>query len=222
MKADEAYRQIGSFVSNHDYKLKNVYVHNWEADSFSVTSTGYSYEIEIKISRSDFFNDFKKDKHHLFKSYKKGWGIYKGSSNYNKYSAGTQMVKDYPDLADFKIEYFNISAVQFTNLHVPNRFYFAVPKDMVKIDEVPEYAGLIYFGTLSAKVVKQAPYLHKEKINVKQMLFDKYFWLSENQKREITKLEWRIEDLEQQLKKANRPPRPSQVVHSSAPLFDQE
>lgn len=221
MKADEAYEQIRSFVSNHDYKLENVYVHNWEADSFSVTSTKYSYEIEIKVSRSDFFNDFKKDKHHLFKSYKKGWGIYKGIPLYNKHSAGTQIAKEFPDLADFKIGYHTMNAVQFTNKHVPNRFYFAVPEGLVTVDEIPEYAGLIYFGELSARVVKQAPYLHKDKINVKEMLFDKYFWLSENQKRKITRLEWRIEDLEKELKKATRPPDPGQVELPSGPLFGQ-
>lgn len=45
-----------------------------------------------------------------------------------------------------------------------NKYYFVVPKDMVKIDEVPTYAGLIYITPSgSTSVVKPAPFLHKNK-----------------------------------------------------------
>jgi len=51
---------------NHLYQLYNSYVYGWESDYYSQTRSGYSYEVEIKISRSDFFADFKKEKHKVF------------------------------------------------------------------------------------------------------------------------------------------------------------
>lgn len=54
----------------------------WEADTIGVTKAGYLYEYEIKISYSDFLNDFKKRKHH---SLKRGESV--GSPNYFIYVA---------------------------------------------------------------------------------------------------------------------------------------
>lgn len=52
--------------SNIKYKLKNSYIfrYDWETDFFVMQNSGYCYEIEIKISRSDFFIDFKKKNKH--------------------------------------------------------------------------------------------------------------------------------------------------------------
>lgn len=49
------------FISSPKYRIENLYVFNWESDLLFLTQSGYWYEIEIKISRSDFFNDFKKE-----------------------------------------------------------------------------------------------------------------------------------------------------------------
>ena len=49
------------------YVMENLTVYKWESDTLLVTKSGYAYEIEIKISRADFKNDFKhKEKKHLF------------------------------------------------------------------------------------------------------------------------------------------------------------
>ncbi|WP_336734510.1 hypothetical protein [Chryseobacterium sp. VD8] len=40
--------------------LTNHFQADWEADILIVDSEGYSHEIEIKLSKSDFKNDFKK------------------------------------------------------------------------------------------------------------------------------------------------------------------
>lgn len=46
------------------YKLANAFVFKWESDYFIQKNTGYAYEFEVKISRSDFFADKQKvDKH---------------------------------------------------------------------------------------------------------------------------------------------------------------
>lgn len=50
----------------HDYKLHNQYIFNWECDFFCISAGGYTVEVEIKISKSDFKANFKKlDKHRL-------------------------------------------------------------------------------------------------------------------------------------------------------------
>jgi hypothetical protein len=53
---------------NHKYVLVNAFVFAWESDFFSVTKSGTIYEVEIKISRSDFKKDFEKVKHRLFEA----------------------------------------------------------------------------------------------------------------------------------------------------------
>ena len=48
------------YYYDHIYQLTNSYVFPWESDYFGMTKkTGYVYEIEIKVSRADFLNDFK-------------------------------------------------------------------------------------------------------------------------------------------------------------------
>jgi hypothetical protein len=58
---------------NYEYKLNNTYVFGgWESDFFAQSKSGYFIEVEIKVSRSDFFVDFKKDKHRLFQDAQAG------------------------------------------------------------------------------------------------------------------------------------------------------
>ena len=42
--------------------FSNTYIGNWEADLLEVTPSGYQYEYEVKLSKSDFLNDAKKEK----------------------------------------------------------------------------------------------------------------------------------------------------------------
>lgn len=194
-EAQKVYEAAEVFIGNHDYKLKNVFVHRWEADLFSVTSSKYAYEIEVKISRSDFFADFKKPKHHLFKSHKKGFGILRGDQSFiiNR----DLRYCEHPDLLNFEIKWTHIEALKICGSTVPNKFYYACPIDLIKPEEVPEYAGLIYAPTQfgSYKVIKKAPFLHKEEFPVKTMLFTKYFYLCQEQKKQIWDLEREIERL---------------------------
>jgi hypothetical protein len=50
---------------NHKYLINNVYIYEWESDFFSVSESGYIYEVEIKISRGDFKDDFNKTNKHI-------------------------------------------------------------------------------------------------------------------------------------------------------------
>lgn len=64
----------------HKYITENVYVWSWESDMISVTEAGYIKEYEIKLSKSDFKQDFKKKvKHNLLEMPK---AIYKPSQFY--------------------------------------------------------------------------------------------------------------------------------------------
>jgi hypothetical protein len=50
---------------NKEYLINNVYIYEWESDFFSVSESGYIYEVEIKISRGDFKDDFNKTNKHI-------------------------------------------------------------------------------------------------------------------------------------------------------------
>lgn len=47
---------------------------------------------------------------------------------------------------------------------VSNYFYFVVPENLITIDEIPEYAGLIYINEkMEFNTIKKAPLIHKTK-----------------------------------------------------------
>lgn len=141
------------------YRTENLKVFAWESDSLAITKSKYAYEFEIKISRADFKNDFKhkKMKHQMLE--------------------GTYQLLGNEFLGDGKM----------TINDKPNYFYYVVPENLVTVDEVPTYAGLVYIkpsydreGKIywyDADVVKEAPKLHKEKIDeVHLKLIDKFYY----------------------------------------------
>ncbi len=85
--------------------------------------------------------------------------------------------------ADFKkIEKHNILASRAEGLR-PNYFAYAVPEGLIKPDEVPEYAGLIYFGDNPHYYTggKPTPQLHKEKIPDEALrLTEKFYYNYKN------------------------------------------
>jgi len=130
-------------ISQPRFLLNNLYVFGWESDVLHLTKSGYWYEFEIKITKSDFKNDFKhKTNKHL--------NILKNKDNTRK----------------------------------PNYFSYVVPENMVTVEEVPEYVGLIYVGEYGRlKTIKEAPKLHKEKVDPNTLnLLDKFYWNMKNAK----------------------------------------
>lgn len=123
--------------SSKKYELFNLFVYSWESDYLCITKTGYIHEIEIKISREDFFNDFKHkdEKHKLLKENNK-------------------------------------------DNNLPNYFYYCVPKDLISIDEIPEYAGLIYvINEHFINIVKPAPKISQNKPILESFnLVDKFYY----------------------------------------------
>jgi hypothetical protein len=126
------------FSKRHEFIVPNSCVCRWEADLVSVTASGFIHEFEIKISRSDFFADQKKtDKIDTLLTGQRDRGFF---------------------------------APQRVDAERPNFFWYVVPKDLIALTEIPSYSGLIYISEgrdsyTYPSVIKDAPRLHKEKIN---------------------------------------------------------
>lgn len=119
-----------------EYAMPNVYVFENESDFLTVTRAGYIDEYEVKISRSDFRADFKKRRHINYQTL----------TPWRWYTRG------------------DVTWLYGRNVQYPNRFWYAVPEDLVTPDEVPEYAGLIYVTDKGMAVeAKKAPKLHGNK-----------------------------------------------------------
>lgn len=150
----------GFFASStQKYVMENLYVFGWESDKLIETRSGLIYEFEIKISKADFKNDFK-NKEDKHKVLKS---------------------KQYANLFE---EYFSVRSDK-----KPNYFYYAVPEGMITVDEVPEYAGLIYILSEDAKadmngkyvfnrfyIVKNAPKLHSIKYTDEELKLGEKFY----------------------------------------------
>ncbi len=124
----------------------NVYLDCWcEADLLGIRRSGYTDEIEIKISKSDYKADFKKT----------CWWKIKDSDEYSAIH-GKQR------------EEVNKHRCLEIKECLPNRFWFLVSPDLVEKIEVPDYAGLLtvrpYEDYWVIHYIKEAPLLHKNKI----------------------------------------------------------
>lgn len=211
---------------NHKYELFNSYVFNWECDFFSMTDSSYCYEVEIKISRGDFFADFKKDKHDLFKriyskqkyywknlglsswrgdvigQYEYGWLVTINRRRFNDYGEKVR-IEETATHQDYINHYKNfdlnkrtiqvrasctdIKYIDLEAVNCPNRFFYAVPEGLIKKEEVPAYAGLIYIhDRYSVEIVKDAPFLHKRKLDLKGVLLEKFYYECKNLRNKIT------------------------------------
>ena len=169
-------RKLSNFLSQstQKYVLENLYVFSWESDKFIKTRSNLVYEFEIKISKSDYKADFKKEDKHVILEGKK------------------EFVPSYDKILNvwkpLHAEHYKTS-----NYKKPNYFYYAVPEGMIDVSEVPEYAGLIYVlpepkdGHWVDKdghwcwggyyIVKKAPKLHDTKYTDEELnLTDKFYY----------------------------------------------
>lgn len=177
MNAKQVQEKVGRLFSNHDHHFLNKYIFgsDWECDFFSVTNSGYLYEVEVKISKSDFNADFIKFKHKLFEGRNETSVIKEAKYRYSK--RWKKQVRKAPE-----------KIINPQEVKMPNKFFFACPEGLLTVDDVPEYAGLIYVNDFSATVIKQAPFIHKRKEDVKELLFSKYHWGYINAVEEIDSL----------------------------------
>lgn len=62
----------------------------------------------------------------------------------------------------------------------PNKFWFATPVNLIKAEEVPDYAGLLYVHENgSIEKIKEAKFIHKEKLNFTEKLCNKFYFAYE-------------------------------------------
>lgn len=209
----EIYRELYRHFHNYDYRLSNTFVYEWESDFFGQSKSGYFVEVEVKVSRGDFFRDFDKPKHRLFEDLRAGkshhithdptrgdmicrvvtgrletmYGEYaRWSPSKNNWRSGHRdgkfgyWVNDYGPTAIRHYEQplyapatrINIRPIE--SIKCPNQLYFACPEGLIKPEEVPEYAGLLYMSHYF-KVIKKAPYIHKRKQNMDSVLLRKFY-----------------------------------------------
>lgn len=169
--------KLRGLKSNPQYVAENLYIFDWESDFLVKTKSGYWYEVEIKISFSDFKHDFTKHtKHEILQT-----GIK------NRYRCSRGITEDEAS----RIERNNVGYVERDKKYIygyyrdlstsrnvprPNYFMYCVPwylKDKV-LPMIPSYAGLLVmdeYGNIDE--VKKAPLLHKDKYE------DKIFRLTE-------------------------------------------
>lgn len=177
---------------SHDYKFTNVFYFDNESDWLSFLSSGYCYEVEIKISRSDFKADFKKHKHIIYEANGRKFYTVKGKE-VRRSDPDWEFCSHFPELviANERTSYFSyrrasvdlyftpfcsVEFREFQNEKLPNKFFYAVPKGLISQDEVPEYAGLLYVNDdLTVTKVKDGKFIHRQLLD-KRKLWNKTYY----------------------------------------------
>lgn len=121
-----------------------------ESDVLAFNKNNFTHEVEIKVSKTDFKKDFQKVTNakwdRLIPQDSKSRKFFPASENKH-------------DLIQKKLG--------------PSYFWFAVPKDLISVEDIPDYAGLLYVYTkkdsyygrnvVVVDMVKDAPKIHKVK-----------------------------------------------------------
>jgi hypothetical protein len=201
-------REVRRFFGNYEYILFNTFMFAWESDFFAISKSGYSVEVEIKCSRADFKKDFthKIDKHRVFGSHKQPLMVEKVIVDHVIY--GRDRGSCYVD-ENGKTQWARGSSIHIhcPADYLPNKFYYACPENLITVDEVPAYAGLIYiretekirkgiytgepdttYTVQEAYEVKKAPFLHKNIKNHQKSLLSKYYWKHKNDRVDVITL----------------------------------
>jgi len=129
-------------MRGHNFICPNYTPRHWfECDLFSVTKAGFMVEHEIKLTLSDFKADAAKER-----PTKAIW-----NEEMRRFEWPT--INKHAQLAS-----------GFTK--GPSRFFYVVPAGLIKLSDVPDWAGLVYvfgfFGErrLRTEIAKPAPKLH--------------------------------------------------------------
>lgn len=188
---------LRGWKSNPKFIVENLYVFGWESDMLIMTRSGYWYELECKISLTDFKNDFthKWQKHELLKTGE--WHPF----TFVCRETDEKALSKFESFPDYHIEkagkawniYRECQEVSKREHRRPNYFYYCVPWYLSgKVYTLlPDYAGLIVLtenGKL--KEAKRAPCLHKQKYTNEELkLCDKFYYAYRNWKEALEKLQ---------------------------------
>lgn len=132
-------RQIQRVMIGHRYRrnvcLPNYTPRSWmECDVFELTRAGSFREYEIKVSRADFRQDASKS-------------IMDGRWRFGQ-----------PRPSDVTKH----QLLEKGDPRGPSQFWFVCPKELLKVEDIPRWAGLIWFDGSWPRQVRPAPRLHRE------------------------------------------------------------
>jgi len=135
------------YHKGHRLIIPNFYPPDWwECDIFSIMNNNMSYEFEVKVSRGDYFKDFKKEVEVIPDLFSSG----KSREVVRAVKKKHEILENPPPGIKF----------------VPNFFYFVVPQNLIKVKEVPKYAGLIYWhGSRMFSILKRAKKITKAPVS---------------------------------------------------------
>ena len=167
-------------LSKRPYNFLNTYFFENESDFLSFTTGGYLYEYEIKISRSDFKADFKKIRFKMLTDCYAGKKLSCIKGHTYDWECRFQVSKRTGIYDKREIPGRTDISFKDNTKNTANRFYYVVPEGLIKIEECPVFAGLIYVqegsgGYNKTIEVKRAPLLHKEQ-HTKINLFNKMYY----------------------------------------------
>ena len=159
----------------------NAYIfrHDWESDFYFQTREGVHIEVEIKISRGDFKKDASKYKKHKILEGVATKGMIQIPFVENKRfrPASPQANEEYwSEHAPLTGQSMRIGWFDLLKDPLPNKFYYAAPAGLLKIEEIPDYAGLIEVNAGIATIKKRAPVIHKKNFNLDRAILLKYYW----------------------------------------------
>lgn len=148
MKAQQIiYRLWAEYQKGWHIAAPNVYAFGkYESDLLAVTKSFYTVEFEVKLTRADFRNDAKKNHTHyhrddrgklVFES--KQVETIRGVVNRNVPKAEPRSKYDW-----------------LLNGDGANRLYYVVPRGLLKLEEVPAWAGLIECETYEQRMRREA------------------------------------------------------------------
>lgn len=165
---------LDRYYGDHKYILHNSFIFgHWEMDWFGMNRREYVYEVEVKLSASDYKADFKKkEKHERFMAADKEVVLVQ-CGTFTKYSHDA---KKEVELCHFYYE----------KQHTANRFFYACPTGLLQPEEMPPYAGLLYIDKDGEVIkVKEAPMIHKRKPDLRGVLLDKFYWRYQELRKKI-------------------------------------
>ena len=204
-KAQDVLRKYFLSESTKKYEIKNLYVYGWESDYLIITRSNLAYEIEIKISRSDFKNDFKhkEDKHLLFEGGDKLGKFSKagGMPNYFYYAVPNELItpEEVPQYAGLiylqpwgatvvkKAKKLTDDNFDADKMNLVDKFYYNMLSWQRKYEEVID----------SASEIKEL----KRQLKGVDKTFNDYEELIGNKDWEISELQDRIKELENEIKR---------------------
>jgi hypothetical protein len=87
-------------------------------------------------------------------------------------------------MVDSRVGATRISIKPIEGINCPNQFYFCCPENLIRLEEIPRYAGLLYFKNDQSfkgiQIIKKAPYMHKRRQNMDSVLLSKYYNMNRN------------------------------------------